>query len=91
MQIKAPLRRGFVNMNKYIEKIAQLVSTETKRDIANTGVIAGLGAAGNVLADKIMHGPKGGGAKAALIGGGIGLAADYAGIKLNKKINEHIN
>lgn len=54
------------------------------KDIKDTATIAGLGAAGGMLGNHIL-GHKGAfNWKAGLVGGGIGLAADYAGLKLNK-------
>ena len=75
-------------MNKYLEKVAELMSSDAKKDLINTGVIAGLGAIGTAATDRIVHGHWGNSGKAGLIGGGVGLIADYAGVRLNKKINQ---
>ena len=42
--------------NKYLTKIAQLLSDENKKDIADTGTIAALGTAGSLAADQVVGG-----------------------------------
>lgn len=68
-----------------------------KKDLINTGVIAGLGGVGTMAVDKALPAaqrlmPKI--RRGALVGGlgvGVGLAADYAGLKLNHQINKQID
>jgi len=81
-------------MNRYLTKVATILTQENKKDLLNTGVIAGLGGVGTVLAHKaFQYAP----AKMRSTGGlfalgtGIGLAADYAGIRINKHLNKHID
>lgn len=77
-----------------MQKMAQLVSDQAKKDIVGTGTIAALGGVGNVIADKIVHGvksPAGHMGKTFAIGTGIGLAADYAGLKLSHAYNKHVD
>lgn len=78
-------------MNIYLEKIAEINTREHTKDLINTGVIAGLGTVGNMVSDRVINGHWGNAGKAGLIGGGVGLAADYAGVKLNKVINKHLD
>ncbi len=77
---------------EHMKKQAALTA-EHKKDIANTATIGAAGAATNVLADKILHpnGPKGSGLKSALLGGSLGLAADYGAVKLNNVVNKYID
>lgn len=64
---------------------------QLKKDLANTGIIAAMGGAGNTVADRIVHGPKGGGGKAFAVGTGVGLVADYLGVKINNAVNKKID
>jgi len=77
--------------NKYLAKLAAL-SPETKKELAQTGVIGAVGSVTSVLTNKIVHpnAPKGSGWKAGLIGGGLGLAGDYAAVKLNRHLEKKI-
>ena len=77
-------------MNRYLEKIAE--KNDGISDVLRTGTIFGLGTAGNVLSHKLvnMGGKVGSARKAALIGGGIGLAADYGAVKLNHLLNKKL-
>ena len=76
-------------MNKYLTKIAQL-SHERKKEILDTGVIAGAGMLGNAAGHEILNlaykGAKPGRLPNMLIGGLTGLAADYGAVKLNKAV-----
>lgn len=79
--------------NRYLTKIAQL-SSDTKKEISQTGVMAAAGAATGYIGHKtmetgVMRGikiPAAG--KAALAVGGIGLLGDYAAVKLNRHIEK---
>lgn len=103
--------------NKYLEKIA--LSDEAKKELAQTGVIGGIGMGTSAVTHKVMNpagekkvatavakiAPKLGilaraknalaaaksspTAKAALIGGGLGLVGDFAAVKINKAIEKH--
>lgn len=76
-------------MNKYLVKISQMVSTEAKKDLVNTGLIAGLGGLGGVVANKIL--PANASTKKVFaVGTGIGLFADYAGLKLTPHVGHAI-
>lgn len=67
-----------------------MVSNEAKKDIVNTGVIAGLGGLGSLAAHKIL--PAGASNKKVFaVGTGIGLLADYAGLKMVPHINKAID
>jgi hypothetical protein len=76
--------------NKYLEKMANRLTAQDKRDLSNSAVVASLGAAGNVVADSVIHPNSKGRGKAALIGAGFGFTTDFAGTRLNRKINERI-
>jgi len=76
--------------NRYLLKISQMVSTETKKDLVNTGVIAGLGGLGSLAAHKVL--PAGASNKKVFaVGTGIGLLADYAGLKLTPHVGHAID
>lgn len=77
--------------NKYLAKLAEL-SAETKKELAQTGVIGAAGTATSMLTNRILHpdAPKGSGWKAGLLGGGLGLAGDYAAVKLNRYLENKI-
>lgn len=83
-------------MNRYLLKIAEQaerpVAEQAKHDLIHTGVIAGLGTLGNVATHRILNpgAPKGSNWKAAVVGGGIGLAADYAAVKMNNAISKKL-
>jgi len=67
-----------------------MVSTETKKDLVNTGVIAGLGGLGSLAAHKVL--PAGASNKKVFaVGTGIGLLADYAGLKLTPHVGHAID
>lgn len=83
-----------------LHKVAAQATAETtgKQDAINTGVIGGLGAVAGFAAHKGMkaapglfgeatrfHNPK-----LLAVSGAAGLAADYAGLKINKQINKHV-
>lgn len=73
--------------------------TSHKQELVNTGVIAGLGTATGFATHKAIAAmPKVFGqsakfhnAKIMALSGAAGLAADYAGVKLNKQINKRIS
>jgi hypothetical protein len=80
-------------------KIQTLTGEPTaKQDIVNTGVIGGLGAISGYAANKGMEaapklfgqGVRMRNAKLLAVGGAAGLAADYAGLKINNAINKHV-
>lgn len=81
-------------MNKYLAKLASLTSSTNNKsnlkDVLDTGVIAGLGGVGGMVANKIMKVKGAFSPKNFAIGTGVGLLADYAGVKLNKHINSHL-
>lgn len=65
---------------------------QVKKDLANVGVIAAMGGVGNTIADRVVHGAKAAtGLKSFAVGTGIGLVADYAGVKINNQINKQID
>ena len=68
-----------------LNKIAE-DSGDTKHDLITTGLIGGLGAGTSVLSDSIFSKGlvKRTKPKVALVGGGLGLAADYAGLQAAK-------
>jgi hypothetical protein len=82
--------------NRALYKAAE--QTTGTKDAINTGVIGTLGAGAGFGANKAMNAaPKifGEGArfhntKLLAVSGAAGLAAGYAGIKLNKVINKHV-
>jgi hypothetical protein len=79
--------------NRYLTKLATL-STDTKKEVAQTGVMAAAGGATGYLGHKLMQTgavkrmkiPEGG--KAALAIGGLGLLGDYAAVKINRGIEK---
>lgn len=78
-----------------MQKYAELSEKEKEilKDVAGTGVIAGLGGAGTLAATRLA-GTNPSTKKVLAIGTGIGLAADYVGLQankfLNKKIEDHL-
>lgn len=78
--------------NKYLEKIARMMSVETEKDLINTGTIGLAGGVTGAITDKLLNpGKVGGGGKAFLVGTGLGLVGDYAALRANKRINKHID
>jgi hypothetical protein len=77
-------------MNAYLLKIASRITAQDKRDLSNSAVVAGLGAAGNVVADSLIHPGTMKKGRAALIGAGFGFSTDLVGTRLNREINEKI-
>lgn len=73
-----------------MQKMAQLVSDQVKKDVVGTGTIAALGGLGTVAAHKILPAKSGAG-KVFAVGTGIGLAADFAGLKLSNAYNKHVD
>ena len=83
--------------NKYLEKIAMFgISPDTKKELAQTASVGAAGVAGTLATNKIgqMTGllpkvmEKGHSAKLGLLGGAIGLGADYAAVKINRKLEK---
>jgi hypothetical protein len=56
------------------------------KDLVDTGVIAGLGGVGNMLSAKLLKQHNAFSPKTFAVGTGVGLIADYAGIKINKAL-----
>jgi len=77
--------------NPYLTKIAEIFTQERKKDLLNTGVIAGLGGVGSMVTGKLLGVKNAFSPKAFAIGTGVGLAADYAGLQLNKRINKYVD
>lgn len=78
------------------------LSDEAKNDLRHTAVIGALGVGASVLTHKLMDRPlastgaaqevakglfRNNATNSALIGGGLGLAGDYAAVKLNKAMD----
>lgn len=79
-------------MNRYLQKAAQFLSNDTRKEVSNTATIGAAGAVTGAISNRILHGAHAGsGVKAALVGGGLGLIGDYAAVKLNKHINNRID
>ena len=79
-------------VNKAREKKAELSTSNHKKDVLNTGVIAAAGGVTNTIADRILHPhTPGGGMKAFALGTGLGVLGDYAAVKINNKINQHLD
>jgi hypothetical protein len=75
---------------KELKKEAQLVSDQAKKDIVGTGTIAALGGLGTLAAHKMLpHSASAG--KVMAVGTGIGLVADYAGLKLSNAYNKRVD
>ena len=83
------MRNGLVKIAMQIS--APSVSPERKTELRDTVVIAGMGGIGNTIADRLLHGKSGGGAKAFAAGTGIGLAADYGAVRLNKLLAKRLD
>lgn len=77
-----------------LKKVAQLLSDQTKKDAVTLGTIGALGGAANLATDKILAskfaGAKTGG-KVFAVGAGLGLAADYAGLKIGDAYSKYTN
>ena len=71
-------------------KMASLISDQAKKDIVGTGTIAALGGVGTLAAHRLLP-AKAGAGKVLAVGTGIGLAADYAGLKLSNAYNKHVD
>ena len=88
-------------MNKYLTKISQMVSTDTKKDIVNTGIIGTLGGVAGMASHSLLTrgahaaeaashaGPSKG--KVFAVGTGLGLLADYAGLKLKPHVDKVVD
>ena len=85
-------------MNAALHKAAEAQQTTVKHDLMNTASLVGLGSAANHATNKAMsklpkyfgEGTKFHNLKALAVGGTAGAIADYAGIKLNKAINNNV-
>lgn len=81
--------------SEILEKVSAMLGKETQKDLANTATIGALGGvatlgAHNLLANKKIF--KNPGTKAVFaVGTGLGLAADYLGLKLKKHIDHGID
>lgn len=79
-----------------LHKAAQEQQSNWKHDAIDTGIIGGIGGVTtfgvNKAAPKIIGEGTGKihNAKLFALGTAAGLAADYAGVKLNKAINKHV-
>lgn len=60
---------------------------EHAKELRDTGIIAGLGGVGNMLSAKLLKQHNAFSPKTFAVGTGVGLLADYAGIKINKGLN----
>jgi hypothetical protein len=80
---------------KGLKKSAQLISDQTKKDVVGTGIITGLGGVGGVITDRIIHRgkpmAKGHLGKAFVVGTGIGIGMDYAGLKLSNAYGKRVD
>lgn len=86
-------------MNKYLTKIAAAYPSQSgmsdhKKELLDTGVIGAIGAGTGVLAHKVLSHPNMAKSLAthgwkvpALVAGGLGLAGDYAAVKINKALD----
>lgn len=93
------------NKDNNQEKQATMIQPEDqnqhKKDLLNTATMGAIGAGTGALTNQIVHGGKAAldgakkmkssNAKAALIGGGLGLVGDYAGVKLNNAMNKYLD
>lgn len=81
-------------MNRYLEKVAQAISHETKKDAIDTATLGVVGGVEGLGVAKLFSHPRlshlGSGKKFA-IGAGITLGADYAGLKVAKGLNHLFN
>lgn len=73
------------NQEALTKKAFEFKNQHTK-DLVDTGVIAGLGGVGNMLSGKLLKQHNAFSAKTFAVGTGVGLVADYAGIKINKAL-----
>lgn len=76
--------------NKYLIKVAELLSKETKKDVAGTAILGTLGGAEIALSSKLMPKHWSGG-KSFAAGVGATLATDYLGLKMGKAFNKVID
>lgn len=73
-----------------MHKMAEINKHQAIKDGANLATIAGLGGLGTVAASHIL--PVGASkSKIFAVGTGIGLVADYAGLKINDAFNKHMD
>ena len=77
---------GLSNMNKYLVKIAATHSVA--KDLQDTAVIGGLGGLTGMASHRILSSLKTKPNNNLVFGisTGMGLAADYAGLKINKAL-----
>jgi len=80
-----------MSKNKYHQKAAQLMSAENKKDLVNTGIIGAMGGLTATATDMIVNKHVHFNPKHFAIGTGLGLAGDYAALKMNKGINKKID
>lgn len=72
-----------------MHKFAAL-SNEAKKDIVGTGTIAALGGLGSLAVHKVLpHNASS--AKVLAVGTGIGLGADYLGLKIGQAYSKHLD
>ena len=84
--------------NKYLTKLSTIskiaseftLSDQAKKDIVGTGTIAALGGLGTLAAHKVLP-HNAGSAKVMAVGTGIGLGADYVGLKIGQAYSKHID
>lgn len=75
--------------NKYLNSLSKKASSDGLKDVAHTGTIGAMGFGTSYLASRLVNGAEhSGNKKAALVGGALGLAGDYAAVKLNKHIDK---
>lgn len=79
--------------NKYLSKVAEL--SEGKKELLDTGVIAAGGVAssiaGNHILSRMYKGKTIPSMAAGVVGGGLGVLADYGAVKLNKAFGHKNN
>lgn len=71
---------------------AGALKSENGRDLIHTGVIGAIGTGTSYLTSRIINGAgHSGNAKAAVLGGALGLAGDFAALKANRKIDTKLD
>lgn len=75
---------------RMLQKHAQLVTDQVKKDVVGTGTIAALGGLGTLAAHKVLA-PGSSNKKVFAVGTGIGLVADYAGLKIGQGYNSYVD
>lgn len=79
--------------NRYLEKVAEILSQDTKKELANTATIGLVGGGLGMATHSMLSHPRLKGLSTLGKFGlstGVGLLGDYAAVKANNQINKHL-